>query len=57
MFNGDAKSLTRSELEYKITRPIIMVPELRDIPGAPSITTALILTPGIVEIDNVCVIK
>lgn len=45
------------QLEYLITKPIIFVPELRDIPGAPSITTALVLTPGIVEIDNVCVIK
>ena len=42
------------QLEYKITRPIIFVPELRPMPGAPSIATALVLVPGAVEIDDVC---
>lgn len=48
---------TAGQLEYLVTKPIIFVPELRSIPGASSIATALVLTPGIVEINNVCVIK
>ena len=41
------------QLEYLTTKPIIFVPELR--PGFQrKIATALILTPGIVEIDHVC---
>ena len=42
------------QLEYKITRPIVFVPELRPIPGASSIATALVLVPGAVEIYDVC---
>jgi hypothetical protein len=42
------------QMEYKITRPIIFVPEFRPSPPFGSIATALILTPGVVEIDDVC---
>lgn len=48
---------TAGQLEYLITKPIIVVPELRDIPGASAIALALVLTPGVVEIDNVCTIR
>jgi len=47
---------TAGQLEYLITKPIILVPELR--PTFPvKIASALVLTPGVVEIDNVCTIK
>ena len=46
---------TAGQLEYQITKPIILVPEFRPFPGG--IASALVLKSGIVEIDNVCVIK
>ncbi len=48
---------TAGQLEYLITKPVIVVPELRDITGASAIDLALVLTPGVVEIDNIFTIR